>query len=91
MSHMEKQINWIIIFNYVSVLVLISIPTICYSYFNSWYADPEKPTFLAYVYQDLKSPELLSIRVFFSFYLILTMLTPVDIIATIEMVKVVYA
>jgi hypothetical protein len=39
----------------------------------------------------LKKPEMLNIRVFFSFYLILTMLTPVDIIATMELVKVLYA
>jgi len=88
---MEKQINFIIVFNYISVWVLIAIPTLLYYNFNLWHADPEQPTFLNYIYYKLENPELLNLRAFFSFYLICTMLTPVDIIATVELVKVLYA
>ena len=113
-SRMEKNINWVLIANFISIFLLISpltflnyrfaslhAPT-CFYQANSTNAtdieeglapqsDLINENHLSYLYMNSKPVAKITIEVFFSFFLILTSLTPIDIIASMELFKVIYA
>jgi hypothetical protein len=56
----------------------------------SAHSDCDKSGFLAYIFERADAPELILLRVGFSFCLILNSITPLDIVGNVELSKLVY-
>lgn len=91
MSRQEKNINWALIMNFVSIFVLITPFTVMSNRFFERHLPPNAPDYLPYVFEKAEPVAEMTFKVFFSFFLLLTCLTPLDIIAVIELTKIIFA